>query len=206
MPNSARIGVTYFPLGAAAFAVDAGGAITHLVLADDDDAACSSLRQQVGDDGIRDWPGAYSVAIAVNEALAAPWRPHQLILAPSGTPLELAIWTIVGAIPHAATRTYKSVAMDLPAGLRGPDIGCAAFTVLGGPPTQRDVATAASRNPIDGLIPCHRLVRADGKVAARGTAAKLRRAMLARELDYQRSVNGRIRAQERRQSQERHGT
>lgn len=66
-----------------------------------------------------------------------------LPLAPAGTDFQQAVWDRLLAIPFGATRTYGDLALS-----------------LASPP--RPVASACGANPIPIIIPCHRVVAADG--------------------------------------------
>ena len=63
----------------------------------------------------------------------------------SATPFQRAVWKKVREIPWGGTRSYGRVARD-----------------LGRPGAARAVGGALRRNPIPLLIPCHRVIRADG--------------------------------------------
>ncbi len=66
-----------------------------------------------------------------------------LPLAPAGTDFQQAVWERLLAIPFGATRTYGDLALSLAA-------------------PARPVAAACGANPIPVIIPCHRVVAADG--------------------------------------------
>jgi methylated-DNA-[protein]-cysteine S-methyltransferase len=66
-----------------------------------------------------------------------------LPLAPAGTDFQQAVWERLLAIPFGATRTYGDLALSLAA-------------------PARPVAAACGANPIPIIIPCHRVVAADG--------------------------------------------
>lgn len=68
-----------------------------------------------------------------------------LPLAPAGTPRQSEIWQAMTRIPHGRTQTYGEIAR-----------------ALGSSP--RAVGTACARNPLPVLIPCHRVLGADGGV------------------------------------------
>ncbi|MEW6439936.1 MAG: methylated-DNA--[protein]-cysteine S-methyltransferase [bacterium] len=63
----------------------------------------------------------------------------------SGTAFQERVWALVCRIPYGATKTYGEIARE-----------------LGGPRAARAVGHANGRNPLPILIPCHRLVAADG--------------------------------------------
>lgn len=81
-----------------------------------------------------------------------------LPLAPHGTPFRQRVWEALRRIPAGETRSYLDIARE---------VGCAAARAIGG---------ANAANPIPILIPCHRVVAADGSLggfsAAEGQATK----------------------------------
>jgi len=66
----------------------------------------------------------------------------------SGTPFQRAVWQALQAIPYGATTTYAAIARS-----------------LGSPKATRAVGAAVGRNPVSILIPCHRVIGADGRLA-----------------------------------------
>jgi len=69
-----------------------------------------------------------------------------LPLAPFGTPFRQRVWAALSRIPIGETRNYADIAAD---------IGCA---------SPRAIGQANAANPIPILIPCHRVVAADGSL------------------------------------------
>jgi len=66
-----------------------------------------------------------------------------LPLAPAGSPFQQAVWTAMRAIPRGATQSYGALARALRT-------------------AAQPVGTACGENPIPILIPCHRVIAADG--------------------------------------------
>ncbi len=66
-----------------------------------------------------------------------------LPLAPEGSTFERRVWDAMLAIPPGSTRTYGALAAELAASARA-------------------IGTACGANPIPIIIPCHRIVAADG--------------------------------------------
>ncbi len=64
-----------------------------------------------------------------------------------GTPFQIKVWKEIKNIPKGKTKTYKEIAIN-----------------IGHPNSARAVANACARNPHPILIPCHRVVRSDGKI------------------------------------------
>ena len=70
-------------------------------------------------------------------------KAFDLPLKPRGTESELRIWRVMAAIPFGQTRTYGDLAKE---------VGIPA----------RAIGQACGRNPIPILLPCHRVVAAEG--------------------------------------------
>ena len=81
-----------------------------------------------------------------------------------GTPFQLSVWTAISAIPFGATSTYGDVA-------RG----------LGDVRLARAVGAASGANPIPVIVPCHRLVGADGSLTGFGGGLEMKAALLRHE-------------------------
>lgn len=75
-----------------------------------------------------------------------------------GTEFQQRVWAQLAAIPYGESRSYGEIALEL---------GDAKLT--------RAVGTANGRNPISIIVPCHRVIGADGSLTgyAGGLAAKL---------------------------------
>ncbi len=87
-----------------------------------------------------------------------------LPLAPAGTPFQQKVWQALCDIPYGATCSYKdiAVAIDNPKGVRA-------------------VGLANGKNPIAIVIPCHRVIGANGKLT--GYAGGLDRKATLLELE-----------------------
>jgi len=88
-------------------------------------------------------------------------------LAPSGSPFRQAVWALLRKIPYGATTTYGALAQALRA--RGI---AAAPQAVGG---------AVGHNPISILIPCHRVVGADGSLTGYAGGVEKKRFLLELE-------------------------
>lgn len=86
-------------------------------------------------------------------------RVFSLPLAPEGTAFQRRVWAVLLEIPYGETLSYGEVARR-----------------VGNPKATRAVGMANNRNPIAIVIPCHRVVGADGSLTgyAGGLAAKER--------------------------------
>src|SRR5690349_2968503 len=81
-----------------------------------------------------------------------------------GSPFERAVWARLAAIPYGEMVTYGEVAR-----------------AVGDASAARAVGVACNRNPLPVLVPCHRVVGADGKLV--GFGGGLRRKRLLLELE-----------------------
>jgi len=82
----------------------------------------------------------------------------------SATPLQAEVWQALRAIPYGETRSYGEVAR-----------------AIASPATAQEVAHACVSNPIALVVPCHRVVRADGSLAGYRWGAGRKRRLLQRE-------------------------
>jgi len=88
-------------------------------------------------------------------------RRFDLSLAPVGSPFELAVWDALREIPYGETVSYG----ELAAGIGRPDAA-------------RAVGTANARNPIAVVIPCHRVIGANGSLTGFGGGLERKRLLL----------------------------
>jgi len=87
-------------------------------------------------------------------------------------PLDLAgrppffrrVWEIVQAVPWGATLSYGEVAR-----------------LAGAPRAGRAVGSAMAHNPVPPLVPCHRVLRGDGRLGGFGGGLDMKRQMLLNE-------------------------
>ena len=95
------------------------------------------------------------------EYLAGERRDFALPMAPAGTPFQRRVWDALAEIPYGQTRSYAQLAAA---------VGC--------PKGFRAVGMANHRNPIPILIPCHRVVGADGSLTGYAGGMALKEALL----------------------------
>ena len=84
-----------------------------------------------------------------------------------GTTLQIKVWKYLKTIPKGQTRTYKQVAIAIKK-----------------PKAIRAVANAVGRNPYPIVIPCHRVIRSDGKLGGYSGPGglKIKKKLLNKEL------------------------
>jgi len=91
-------------------------------------------------------------------------RGFDLPLAPEGTPFQREVWSALLAIPYGETVSYGELARR-----------------LGRPNASRAVGAANGRNPIPIIIPCHRVIGADGSLTGFGGGLAIKRRLLELE-------------------------
>ena len=91
-------------------------------------------------------------------------RTFSLQLAPVGTPFQLTVWQALRTIPYGETVSYGELARRL-----GLDGGA------------RAVGLANGANPLPIVVPCHRVIGADGTLTGFGGGLDIKRSLLALE-------------------------
>jgi AraC family transcriptional regulator, regulatory protein of adaptative response / methylated-DNA-[protein]-cysteine methyltransferase len=136
------------PLGRLLVAATRKG-ISALYLGDRDAALKSSLEKEYpratlaeNKNGMKKWLGAIVDHLRGHE-------PHlDLPTDVQATAFQRRVWEELRRIPYGSTRTYAQVAK-----------------AIGKPRAIRAVARACATNPVSVVVPCHRVVRADGNLA-----------------------------------------
>jgi O-6-methylguanine DNA methyltransferase len=111
---------------------------------------------------LRRWYGPYEIADGDTPALAAVRRwladyfngvcgPIDVTLDLRGARFECAVWTALRRIPAGRTTTYGAIARE-----------------LGSPGASRAVGLANGANPVAIIVPCHRVVGANGSLTGYG--------------------------------------
>lgn len=117
--------------------------------------------------------GDHPVLAALRLQLAAYFAGRSssfdLPLAPKGTPFQTAIWALLRTIPPGGVVTYGALARQV-AGQRE-----------GRVPSAQAVGGAVGHNPISIVIPCHRVVGADGGLTGYAGGLDRKAALLALE-------------------------
>ena len=85
--------------------------------------------------------------IQLEEYFAGNRKQFDLPLAPKGTDFQKRVWKALTDIPYGEKRTYGEIA-----------------AAVGNPKAARAVGMANNKNPIGIIVPCHRVVGADGKL------------------------------------------
>ena len=88
----------------------------------------------------------------------------EIPLDPRGSEFQVAVWKELGRIPYGETRSYGDVAR-----------------AIGEPKSARAVGLANNQNPIAIVVPCHRVIGADGNLTGYGGGLPRKRWLLEHE-------------------------
>jgi methylated-DNA-[protein]-cysteine S-methyltransferase len=92
-------------------------------------------------------------------------RQHfDLPLGAQGTDFQRAVWGALSQIPHGETRSYRDIA-----------------AAIGNPSAVRAVGAANGRNPLPIVVPCHRVIGADGSLTGFAGGLKAKTCLLQLE-------------------------
>lgn len=81
-----------------------------------------------------------------------------------GTPFQQSVWRALLRIPYGETRTYAQIAEE-----------------VGKPKAVRAVGSANNRNPILFIVPCHRVIGANGNLVGYAYGIEMKRTLLQLE-------------------------
>jgi methylated-DNA-[protein]-cysteine S-methyltransferase len=140
--------------------------IGPLTLVQDDGAlvrlAMSPATALVPDElGERSDEGFGDVVAQLGEYFAGERTTFDLPLRPVGSDFELAVWQQLTRIPYGETRSYGFVAK-----------------AVGEPGGAQAVGAANGRNPLAIVVPCHRVIGADGSLVGFGGGLPRKRFLL----------------------------
>jgi methylated-DNA-[protein]-cysteine S-methyltransferase len=107
----------------------------------------------------------FRLAIAqLGEYFAGKRRRFDLPLAPRGTEFQRQVWRALTEIPYGKTVSYGELARR-----------------IGKPNGPRAVGLANGANPLPIIVPCHRVIGADGSLTGFGGGLPIKRKLLALE-------------------------
>lgn len=104
----------------------------------------------------------------LQEYFAGKRRSFDLPLAPEGTDFQKRVWKAIEEVPYGQTRSYSDIAR-----------------IIGNPKACRAVGGANNKNPLPIIVPCHRIIGANGTLVGYGGGAKIKAYLLELE---QRSI------------------
>lgn len=143
------------PIGPLTLVREGDGALVGLSMA--------VRRHPIDPDGLgrRDDAGFADAVQQLGEYFAGERTAFDLELRPVGNDFELAVWDQLRHIPYGETRSYGDVAR-----------------AIGQPGAAQAVGAANGRNPLAIVIPCHRVIGADGSLVGFGGGLPRKRFLL----------------------------
>ena len=125
---------------------EADGSIIRIELTDDADAVHTAPT-----------PLLHEATLQIMSFLEGKRQQLDFPILMVGTPFQQRVWHALQQIPYGTTCTYGEIA-----------------TAIGNPRASRAVGMACNKNPLLLIVPCHRVVGANGKLTgfAYGTDAK----------------------------------
>jgi methylated-DNA-[protein]-cysteine S-methyltransferase len=165
LPESFAVDRLKTPIGPALVVSDADGALRAFDWEDHAERIKGLLRLQYGAVELREARAPKQIRSALtdyfngdlNSLNAIEWRI-------AGTPFQRKVWMALPKIPPGTTMTYGALAAK-----------------LGAPNAMRAVGHANGSNPISVVIPCHRLIGADGALIKYGSGLERKRWLLTHE-------------------------
>jgi methylated-DNA-[protein]-cysteine S-methyltransferase len=144
------------PIGLLTLAGD-GSVLSHLRMVD-----------QTYEPSRADWlldDRAFPAAVEQLDAyFAGELQEFDLRLEFQGTAFQRSVWEALETIPYGETRSYGEIAQQ-----------------IGSPTASRAVGLANGHNPIAIIVPCHRVIGANGSLTGFGGGLDRKRALLALE-------------------------
>lgn len=123
------------------------------------------IRRLLGAITICEDAAAHEIALAeLTGYFAGACHAFSAPLDPRGTAFQRLVWDAVAAVPYGEIRTYGEIART-----------------IGRPAAVRAVGAANGANPLPVIIPCHRLIGANGDLTGYGGGIEIKRQLLKLE-------------------------
>jgi methylated-DNA-[protein]-cysteine S-methyltransferase len=148
------------PIGRLQVTRDEGG-VTGL------DLPTARYPRQIRDDWERDDAVFDDVRAQLSEYFAGTRQQFDLPLNARGNAFQHAVWQVLTEIPYGETTSYGKVA-----------------AAVGHPDGARAVGVANGQNPIPIIVPCHRVIGADGSLIGYGGGLSTKRWLLDHEAHH----------------------
>jgi methylated-DNA-[protein]-cysteine S-methyltransferase len=137
--------------------------IGALLVRADDDGRLVELYTRHDGATETDWPFE-AITEQLDAYFAGELEDFALDLSPHGTPFQQRVWDELTKIPYGETMSYSELAQR-----------------LGNPNAVRAVGLANGRNPISIVVPCHRVIGADGSLTGYGGGLERKKWLLEHE-------------------------
>ncbi|MGA7123043.1 MAG: methylated-DNA--[protein]-cysteine S-methyltransferase [Polyangiaceae bacterium] len=168
-PRVYRVDHVETPLGELALVVDPEGRLCAAGWTDGHSRMQRLLRGDLGGGGAMSLVPTSNPA-GIGSALRAYFagEPDAIdglpVAFPEGTEFQLRVWTALREIPYGETRSYGQIARR-----------------IGNPAAVRAVGLANGANPVGIVVPCHRVIGADGSLTGYGGGVERKRWLLNHE-------------------------
>lgn len=97
----------------------------------------------------------------LNQYFAGQLKKFHVSLDLQGSPFQLTVWLALQRIPYGQTVSYGEIAQK-----------------IGNPLAARAVGTANGQNPVSIIVPCHRVIGANGRLVGYGGGLPIKQALL----------------------------
>lgn len=144
--------------------------IGPLLIASDERGLCNIEFRQSSHPADRGaWQGGNSPVLDATEKqldqyFSGKRHTFDLPLSPHGTDFQLRVWKALQTIPYGQTISYAELARR-----------------VGNPKASRAVGLANGRNPLSIIVPCHRVIGADGSLTGYGGGLAIKEFLLRLE-------------------------
>ena len=126
----------------------------------------------IGDAAKKETPAIKEAFRQLSDYFDGELKTFDLPLKLSGTPFQLRTWAALQTIPYGKTCSYGDIAKQ-----------------IGNGKANRAVGMANHNNPISIVIPCHRVIGANGSLTGYGGGLPIKRQLLELEKHYSRDHN-----------------
>lgn len=103
----------------------------------------------------------------ISEYLNGKRKAFDFPIAPKGTDFQRKVWSALREIPYGETKTYGEIAAQ-----------------IGNPQAARAVGNACNKNPLLLVVPCHRVLGANGSLTGFAAGIKVKERLLLLEKKY----------------------
>ena len=153
------------PIGVALLVADAEGTLRAFDWEDHAERVTELLRRQYGAVVLRDARAPEAIRAALSGYFEGDLASlNSITWRVAGTPFQRQVWTALPNIPPGTTMTYGALAAR-----------------LGMPKAVRALGHANGSNPLSVVVPCHRLIGANGSLVKYGSGLARKRWLLAHE-------------------------
>jgi methylated-DNA-[protein]-cysteine S-methyltransferase len=155
------------PIGTRLHLAASPAGLCWLYFGGEESAVAAQIARHFGEVPTRDDARLAQASAALHEYFAGTLTAFDLPLDLRGTPFQRDVWSALCEIPYGETRSYRDIAAR-----------------IGRPTAVRAVAAANARNPVAIVVPCHRVIGADGALRGYGGGLPIKQALLNLEAGH----------------------